>query len=38
LMPRNSALATVLTADAGWQEVYVDGQARIFSRQEGPGP
>jgi hypothetical protein len=34
IMPRNSALATVLTASAGWGEVYADDQARIFERLE----
>ncbi len=33
IMPRNSALSTVLTASDGWEEVYGDGQARIFERQ-----
>jgi hypothetical protein len=32
IMPRNSALATVLTASEGWGEVYGDEQARIFQR------
>ncbi|MFZ0547640.1 MAG: hypothetical protein WAM60_19490, partial [Candidatus Promineifilaceae bacterium] len=32
LMPEDSALATVLTADDAWDEVYVDDQARIFRR------
>jgi hypothetical protein len=33
IMPRNSALATLLTASLYWSEVYVDEQARVFRRQ-----
>jgi hypothetical protein len=35
IMPRNSALATLLTTSPEWQEVYVDEQARIFERIAG---
>jgi hypothetical protein len=38
IMPRNSALSTVLTASVDWKELYVDEQARIFGRQQGPVP
>jgi hypothetical protein len=38
VMPRNSALATVLTVSSDWEVVYLDDQARIFQRQERLAP